>query len=206
MMVRSEQAILQEKNIDVKVNRLLDSVDTLSSTNIDNNYSVISYRGVNELKLNLGCGTKYLNDFINIDLGLFNDNKGIIEPDIICDLEYGIPLDNESVDYILVDNVIEHLSDVYFFCEECHRVLKVGGHLRVITPHYRYHSSWHNIDHKHHFGENLVDEIVPLGFHVIQNRVYNKFIPIKPRRFFAGWYFPCVPTTIDFTLKKQDKN
>jgi len=158
------------------------------------------------MKLNLGCGTKVFDDYINVDRGIFILKDGRkIEPDIICDLEDGLPFDDETVEYIYADNVIEHIHDAIYFMQECHRVLKKGGRIRVITPHYRYHSSYNEPTHVHHFGELTIHHFTPIGFKIVENRVYNRFIPLPIKRIFAGWYFPCIPTTIDFTLEKEGK-
>ncbi len=80
--------------------------------------------------LNLGCGGHYHPDWINMDISPSN-------PDVInCDLSRGIPMDNDSVDVVYHSHVIEHFrkDDATRFMNECHRVLKPGGILRVATP------------------------------------------------------------------------
>jgi len=44
------------------------------------------------------------------------------------------PLDNESVDVCLCDNVVEHVEDPDLFFSECQRVIKQGGYLCIRTP------------------------------------------------------------------------
>lgn len=51
-----------------------------------------------------------------------------------CDLGEGIPLPDGSVDVVHAAEVIEHLYDPDLLVEECHRVLRPGGHLVVTTP------------------------------------------------------------------------
>src|SRR3990170_2944818 len=80
-------------------------------------------------KLNLGCGHKKLDGYINID----------INPDVKADVTsdaytYLKKADNESIDEIFSNAFIEHISvDVIDFFKECHRVLKYGGILHIIT-------------------------------------------------------------------------
>jgi SAM-dependent methyltransferase len=44
------------------------------------------------------------------------------------------PIEDESVDLCLADNVLEHVEDPGSFLGECRRVLRPGGHLCIRTP------------------------------------------------------------------------
>ena len=84
-------------------------------------------------KLHLGCGTNYLQGWVNIDL-----NPEIA--DIVQDLRNQLPFPNESVSFIFVEHFIEHLTDIEAinFLRECFRVLSHGGVIRIITPDINY--------------------------------------------------------------------
>jgi SAM-dependent methyltransferase len=45
-----------------------------------------------------------------------------------------LPLDNESIDVAIANQVFEHLKEVFWALHECCRVLAVGGHLVVGVP------------------------------------------------------------------------
>ena len=80
--------------------------------------------------VNLGCGSHYHPDWINIDLVSGN-------PDVIThDLSQGIPLPDTSCDVVYHSHVLEHFrrEDVLPFMQECYRVLKPGGIIRIATP------------------------------------------------------------------------
>jgi len=80
--------------------------------------------------LNLGCGSRYHSDWINIDISPKS-------PDVIQnDLSSGIPFPNESCDVVYYSAMLEHLrrSDAKAFLEECYRVLKPLGIIRVGVP------------------------------------------------------------------------
>jgi len=80
--------------------------------------------------LNLGCGSRYHPDWINIDIA----PQG---PEVIQhDLSRGIPLPDASCDVVYHAAVLEHMrrSDAVAFLVECHRVLKPGGIVRVGVP------------------------------------------------------------------------
>ncbi|MGB9628916.1 MAG: class I SAM-dependent methyltransferase [Thermodesulfobacteriota bacterium] len=58
-------------------------------------------------------------------------------PEIRCekaDLNQNLPFPDESFDYILCSNTIEHLEDPYQFVRECYRILKERGKLLITTP------------------------------------------------------------------------
>ncbi|QNF34995.1 class I SAM-dependent methyltransferase [Adhaeribacter swui] len=52
-----------------------------------------------------------------------------------------LPFDNESLDIIIVNQVLEHVKDVFWILHEITRVLKKGGHLIVGLPNL---ASFHN--------------------------------------------------------------
>lgn len=80
--------------------------------------------------LNLGCGSRYHPDWINIDIA--PEGAGIIQHD----LSRGIPLPDASCDVVYHTAVLEHIrrADALAFLRECNRVLKPGGIIRVGVP------------------------------------------------------------------------
>jgi len=82
------------------------------------------------VKLNLGCGKKILENYDNIDL----NNK---DPRVIkCDIRTLSQYENNSVDEILLNNVLEHLAnkDLRPSLKEWNRILKNGGILSIQVP------------------------------------------------------------------------
>jgi SAM-dependent methyltransferase len=80
--------------------------------------------------LNLGCGSRYHPDWINIDIA--PHGPAVIQHDI----SRGIPLPDASCDVIYHAAVLEHMrrANAAAFLAECHRVLKPGGIVRVGVP------------------------------------------------------------------------
>jgi predicted SAM-dependent methyltransferase len=80
--------------------------------------------------INLGCGTRFHPDWINIDIA--PTATGIIAHD----LSTGIPLADASCDVVYHSHVLEHLRPPHAiqFMRECCRVLKPGCVLRVAVP------------------------------------------------------------------------
>lgn len=83
-----------------------------------------------EIKLNLGCGQDYKPGWINIDaLPRFH-------PDLVHDLRRKLPFKNNSVDYILAQDILEHLikDEAATFLKDIFRVLKPGAKLEIRVP------------------------------------------------------------------------
>lgn len=80
--------------------------------------------------LNLGCGTRYRDGWINIDIE--PAGPGVIRHD----LSRGIPLAGESCSVVYHSHLLEHLrrEDAIAFLRECRRVLEPGGVIRIATP------------------------------------------------------------------------
>lgn len=74
------------------------------------------------MKINLGCGGNILDGFLNYD-----DDVDISKP---------LPWKDNSIEFILAEHVFEHISpqDGLRFLDECRRILKPGGTLRLCVP------------------------------------------------------------------------
>ena len=80
--------------------------------------------------LNLGCGSRYHPDWMNIDIVAHG-------PEVIRhDLSRGIPLPDSSCEVVYHSAVLEHLrpADAVVLTAECFRVLRPGGIVRVGVP------------------------------------------------------------------------
>ncbi|PZU99920.1 MAG: methyltransferase type 11 [Pseudanabaena sp.] len=80
--------------------------------------------------LNLGCGSRYDTEWENID---FTAHSKFV---ISHNLEDGIPSEDNMFDVVYHSHVLEHFSrdKAQFFIEECYRVLRTGGIIRVVVP------------------------------------------------------------------------
>jgi SAM-dependent methyltransferase len=80
--------------------------------------------------LNLGCGSRFHPDFINIDA--VSTSPCVKAHDLLK----GIPFSDDSFDVVYHSHLLEHLSREHAreFLRECHRVLKTGGVIRIAVP------------------------------------------------------------------------
>ena len=88
-------------------------------------------------KLNLGCGYKHKEGFINVD------NFSECDPDMLHDLEvFPYPFATNSVDEIVLDNVLEHLGQTFEIfnkvIRELYRISTHGANVRIKVPHPRH--------------------------------------------------------------------
>ncbi|MCA9405159.1 MAG: methyltransferase domain-containing protein [Candidatus Omnitrophica bacterium] len=85
------------------------------------------------MKLHLGCGTKKLNGWINID------SVKACQPDVVCDISQPLPYEDQSADEVLAEDLLEHfdkyLRFVVFY--EWTRVLKIGGRITIQVPDFK---------------------------------------------------------------------
>ncbi|MEU5906545.1 methyltransferase domain-containing protein [Micromonospora sp. NPDC047527] len=79
--------------------------------------------------VDLGCGpTKQWQG--NLGLDIF-PAPGV---DAVADLSGSLPLADNSVDVLFAVHILEHLIDFLPLVDECHRVLRPGGVLHVMSP------------------------------------------------------------------------
>ena len=80
------------------------------------------------LKLNIGCGHRPFPDMINLDY-----DKSCY-PDVVRDINEGLPFDDNKIDEIYTSHVIEHVKDIFFFMYEIWRVSKNKAIVNIICP------------------------------------------------------------------------
>lgn len=82
------------------------------------------------MKLHLGCGTKKLSGFINIDI------RPEVNPDIIDDISKLEEIKDESVELIYCCHVLEHFGRYEYLnvLKLWTKKLKPGGKLRISVP------------------------------------------------------------------------
>lgn len=101
--------------------------------------------GVKRRILDVGCGINKLAGAIGID------KNPSSRADVLCDLDsFPYPFSDNAFDRLQAVHVIEHVSDVMRTMEEFHRLVKPGGSLFLVTPHYTDFSSFCDPTHRWH--------------------------------------------------------
>jgi len=96
--------------------------------------------------LNLGCGPEHLPGMINVD------NEVLFKPDRKVHLHmYPWPWDDNEISGIIAAHILEHMPDWPGFITECSRILKPGGTLEIVTPHWNDLASQTEVGHLHIF-------------------------------------------------------
>lgn len=99
--------------------------------------------------LDLGCGSKKTSGSVGVDYIKFS---GV---DIVHDLNnFPYPFPVNHFDAIILNHVIEHLDSIVNTIREVHRILKVGGKVWIVTPHFTDSHSWIDPTHKSHLSIN----------------------------------------------------
>ncbi len=120
-----------------------------------------------KIKLDIGCGDKKHEGFTGIDIRDCGQA-------IVWDVRDGIPLPDESVDFIWSSHVLEHFDneEIEDVLREFYRVLKKEGVSQNILPHVLDPTAFY-FDHKTFWNEERVKTLVGVpgleGFKVIKN-------------------------------------
>jgi ubiquinone/menaquinone biosynthesis C-methylase UbiE len=100
------------------------------------------------MKLNLGCGNKNIEGFTGVDF--------VKTPaaSLIHDLNiFPYPFPDNSVEEILMDNVLEHLDNTIKVMEEIYRICKKEAIIVIKVPYFKSNSAYTDPTHKHFFTE-----------------------------------------------------
>lgn len=120
-----------------------------------------------QFKLNIGCGYKKKQGFVNIDI------SKDVKPDLVLDLDKeDLPYEDNSVDYIELDNVFEHFENPIKVLKEFYRVCKPNAQIWIAVP-YKFEPS-DTFFHK------------TVGFH---EKTFRKFAPNTIRPYYTNLRF-----------------
>lgn len=74
---------------------------------------------------------------IGIDFGSWNEDKLVnrgIEPVVVNIENQPLPVEGETVDLIIANQILEHTKEIYWINHEIFRTLRVGGYLYLGVP------------------------------------------------------------------------
>lgn len=158
--------------------------------------------------IDLGCGDKKTRDAIGVD------SVELPGVDIVHDLNcLPYPFNDNSVDRVMMLNIIEHLDDPIMALGEVYRILRPGGVCHIETVYWNHKYTWSDPQHKHAFTEHswefftgkrksyYMDYAFDLASFEWQYDYHLKFLPKKLKRF-LGIFFCNVIAGMVVELRK----
>jgi len=108
------------------------------------------------MKLNLGCGKDYREDWVNVDISE-KDVYGVkLKADVYHDLNvYPYPLKTNKFDYIYSHGLLEHMRDLDKHIAELARISKKDCGMYVCVPYFRSHFAYREL-YTHKFSLNSI--------------------------------------------------
>jgi hypothetical protein len=145
------------------------------------------------LRLNLGCGHKRFDGYINVDR--------FGEPDLRHDLEsIPWPWPDDSVSEIIMEHVLEHLGrdpTVYLdIWKEMYRVCRDGATIRIVVPHHRHEFFYNDPTH--------VRAVTADGLALFSQRLNRQFAAQGMSNTPLGLYLGIDFEVVDVKLKPTD--
>ena len=132
-------------------------------------------------KLNFGCGKAIKRGWINVDI---QKGKGIDKSFNFDKFPY--PFESNTFDYVLLDNVLEHLDRPSEVLNELRRICKKDAIIKIIVPYYHSRGAYNDIAHKHFFNETTFDSFVN----------QEKYYGLKRKKLFRIKKMELVPTRL----------
>jgi SAM-dependent methyltransferase len=109
--------------------------------------------------LDVGCGSKKHAGAIGID------RSPATNADIVHDLDVvPWPVEDESFDEVVLQDVLEHLRDPYAAFGELHRITRPGARIQLRTPHFSSVLAYSDPTHLHNFSAAAVRGLAEPGF------------------------------------------
>jgi SAM-dependent methyltransferase len=145
-------------------------------------------------KLNLGCGYDYRAGWVNLD----NCKTESFNPDVLHNLNKApYPFKDNTFEYVLANNILEHLDSPLACLEELWRISKSGAIIDIKVPYFTSWTAWGDITHKRPFTYNTFSMLCGFGKKGMKvSSLYTKpLFAYKKRRLIWG-------TTQGFLLKQ----
>lgn len=92
--------------------------------------------------IDLGCGIRKKIGFIGVDVTKLD---GV---DIVCDLNEGLPFEDNTIDEVYSNFLFEHIENSILLFKELYRVCKNGSVIKFSVPHYQSETQYKDPTHK----------------------------------------------------------
>jgi predicted SAM-dependent methyltransferase len=154
-----------------------------------------------EKKLQIGCGNNELENWLNTDLN--------VKPNRVAYLDASnqFPLPDETFDYIFSEHIFEHLhfKQGLNMLQECFRILKPGGRIRLATPDMDFlialHDDPQNTIHQEYMAWSINKFIPDISESFNENEYLPSFVI---NNFFRDWGHEVIYNyeSLELTFKK----
>lgn len=131
--------------------------------------------------LNLGCGKKIIKGAVNVDMTPYPNVDEVVDLSV-----FPWKWADNSIDGIHSSHFIEHLPDQKKFLDECIRILKPNGFLRLCVPHSSSCISVGCMGHYRTYAYNTFHEFLSRDFYMFGKA---KFRTVEQR---LNWWFEYV--------------
>lgn len=109
--------------------------------------------------LDVGCGTAKTPGAVGLDISADTD------ADIVHDLdEFPYPIEDNSFEEILAQDVIEHVAEPIRVFEELHRIATPGAKVQLRTPHFSSVLAYSDPTHRHYFSTMAIRSLAEPRF------------------------------------------
>src|SRR2546428_9543428 len=110
------------------------------------------------MKLYFGCGKHRVEGFIGVD------KIRTAQVDVVHDMNvFPYPFDDDTVEEVLLINILEHFPDIIKVMEEIWMICKPGAIIRIMVPYYNSPGACQDPTHKSFFTENTFDYLTEGG-------------------------------------------
>ncbi len=147
--------------------------------------------------LDVGCGINKTEGAIGLD------NNPRTAADVIHDLaDLPYPFADNEFDSVVANHVVEHVPDVMAFITELHRVVKPGGTIKLLTPHYT-NPDWANDPtHRNHINSYTFNTFIA-GREVFD---FYTDVQLKPIRTYVSLLSLWKALGIEFLVNTDQRN
>jgi len=154
------------------------------------------------MKLNLGCGRDIRKGWINLDI---KKRQGV---DVVHDLnELPLPFDDNSFDFILCNDILEHIEYIPLM-DELHRILKKGGFLKIRVPHFTSSLNYGDPTHLNQFSSRTFSYFVRESDYTYLRNInfFSKIITYIEFNNFGNIFLRFINTFLKRWVNKSKRN
>ena len=142
------------------------------------------------MKINLGCGKDIRRGYINIDCIKF---KGV---DRVCNLNERLPFKDNSVEEVVLQDIIEHIENVPKFLLNIWGICCPNAKIFIRVPHFTSRNVWSDLEHKRGYNwdsfqtnKYIIDKFSVIKKRITFSKIKKMFEPVfnKIPRVYESW-------------------